>query len=67
MPGRIPTPDSIFSTVAFVDGKFCVDESGSVDGYEINDTYRLVTKEEGPMQLREEWLEVIRKKLEEVN
>jgi len=73
MPGRIPTPDSIFATVAFSNSEIQiskseeVSENGSVPGYEVNDTYRLITKEEGPIQLRDEWLEVVRRRLEEVN
>lgn len=61
MPGRIPTPENILASVAFVDGKL---EPGS---YERNDTYRFVTAEEGLMQLNERWLPKVRAACQKAN
>lgn len=60
MPGRIPTPDNILATVAFVDSKLVP------SSYEVNSTYRPLNAEEGWMQLREEWLPVLLPRLREL-
>lgn len=61
MPGRIPTPDNILATVAFVDSKL------HPETYEINAMYRPLNAEEGWMQLREEWLDVLLPRLRKVD
>lgn len=58
MPGRISPPEAIFGSVAFTDSKLVP------DSYERNDTYRFVVKHEGPMKLRQNWLEALRAYLE---
>ncbi|PWN88866.1 hypothetical protein FA10DRAFT_131472 [Acaromyces ingoldii] len=61
MPGRIPTPENIFATVAFTEGEL------RPESYEANDTYRIVTAEEGFMQLRPHWHDFVCKACEAVN
>lgn len=61
MPGRIPTPENIFGTVAFTEGEL------RPESYEVNDTYRIVTAEEGFMQLRPHWHPFVCKACEAVN
>lgn len=55
MPGRIATPESIIASVAFVDGQL------DVDSYQINESYRLVTGYEGPIQMADSWIQKIRR------
>ncbi|PWN21470.1 hypothetical protein BCV69DRAFT_282193 [Microstroma glucosiphilum] len=57
MPGRIPTPDAIIASVSFTDCTI------APDSYEINDTYRPVTREEGFIVLRDVWLEALKARL----
>ncbi|PWZ00526.1 hypothetical protein BCV70DRAFT_205984 [Testicularia cyperi] len=54
MPGRIATPENIIASVAFVDSTL------NPDSYEINDSYRLVTGYEGPIQMADSWIEKLR-------
>jgi hypothetical protein len=61
MPGRIATPENIIASVAFVDSSL------QPDSYQPNETYRVLTKEEGWMQLQEQWLEVVRKRMKASN
>ncbi len=61
MPGRIATPENILSSIAFVDS---VIQPGS---YQRNDTYRLLTKEEGFLQVQEHWLPKLLERLKENN
>ncbi|CCV00231.1 unnamed protein product [Malassezia sympodialis ATCC 42132] len=56
-PGRVASPDDIFGSVAFSEGKL------DASTYERNDTYRFCVKPEGPMQLPRHWLDSIRKQL----
>lgn len=54
MPGRISPPEAIFGSVAFTESKL------APDTYERNATYRFAVKHEGPMKLRENWLDALR-------
>ncbi|UZJ51593.1 hypothetical protein CBS101457_000913 [Exobasidium rhododendri] len=61
MPGRIATPENIIASVAFTDGEL------KMESYEPNDVHRIVTSEEGFMELRPNWLMFIKDKCEKVN
>ncbi|PWN35605.1 uncharacterized protein FA14DRAFT_189549 [Meira miltonrushii] len=61
MPGRIPTPENIIAMVAFTEGQI------RPDSYEPNDVYRIVTSEEGFIQLRPNWLDLVTKRCKEIN
>ncbi|WFD20264.1 hypothetical protein MCAP1_002508 [Malassezia caprae] len=56
-PGRVASPDDIFGSVAFTEGKL------DASTYERNGMYRFCVKPEGPMQLPSKWLESVRKQL----
>jgi hypothetical protein len=53
----VPTPDAIIASVSFTDCTI------APDSYEINDTYRPVTREEGFIVLRDVWLEALKARL----
>jgi hypothetical protein len=52
---------TLHQSVAFTDGTI------KFDSYEPNDVYRLVTSEEGFMDLRPNWLMFIKERCEQVN
>lgn len=56
-PGRVASPDDIFGSVAFSEGRL------DASTYERNGMYRFCVKPEGPMQLPSKWLESVREKL----
>lgn len=58
MPGRIATPESIIASVAFVEGQL------DIDSYQINESYRLVTGYEGPIQMADTWIQKIRQRFQ---
>ncbi|GAK63569.1 uncharacterized protein PAN0_003d1774 [Moesziomyces antarcticus] len=60
MPGRIATPENIIASVAFTDGTL------KVDSYEINNSYRLVTGYEGPIQMADSWIAKLRSRFEKL-
>jgi hypothetical protein len=61
MPGRIPTPENIIGMVAFTDSQI------RLESYEPNDTYRIITHEEGFIQLKPFWHDAIIKNVEKAN
>ncbi|KAK0536979.1 hypothetical protein OC834_000974 [Tilletia horrida] len=73
MPGRQAWPDNIIASVAFVDGVLQVRSGGGDDGseqkstYQPNDAYRLLTAQHGFIQLKETWLDKVRKRCAEKN
>lgn len=54
MPGRVPSPDDIFASIAFQHGKL------DATTYEPNAMYRFCVRPEGPMQLPPAWLDAVR-------
>ncbi|KAK0550441.1 hypothetical protein OC845_002684 [Tilletia horrida] len=70
MPGRQAWPENIIASIAFTDGELRVrDESGdtSKGSYQPNDAYRLLTAQDGFIQLKETWLEKVRQRCEQHN
>jgi len=61
MPGRQAWPENIIASVAFVDGEL------QEKSYQPNDAYRLVTAQDGFLQLKETWLEKVRRHCQEAN
>ncbi|KDN45314.1 hypothetical protein K437DRAFT_123621 [Tilletiaria anomala UBC 951] len=61
MPGRIATPENILASIAFTDSAV------HPDSYQANETYRVLTKAEGWIQLKQEWLQKVRRALLEKN
>ncbi|KAE8250615.1 hypothetical protein A4X13_0g4554 [Tilletia indica] len=71
MPGRQAWPENIIASVAFIDGELQArPKAGEGDGqgsYQPNDAYRLLTAQHGFIQLKETWLEKVRKRCAEHN
>lgn len=54
-------PLLVIQMVAFTEGQI------RPDSYEPNDVYRIVTAEEGFIQLRPNWLDLVTKRCKEIN
>ncbi|CAD6885767.1 unnamed protein product [Tilletia controversa] len=72
MPGRQAWPENILASIVFIDGELQArpkaDGTGDSQGsYQPNDAYRLLTAQDGFIQLKQTWLDKVRKRCAEHN